>query len=247
MHIRATIAAIEPDEQGRIRAVIDSDGERLETDLLVRAIGVEPAIGWLEGSEVATGRGVVVDERLANAAPDVYAAGDCAEVRRPGEERGVIDKLWYTARPMGWVAGENMAGGNAIYEELPQFQTAMFMDLDFASCGEMPDERNGLQEHNLTAPNAYDSVMLVHDGERVRGCSFLGRALTKEDIEHLVEERMPLADAITACARVLDGQMYDRAPLSRIAERERLSRRPGLWPFGDQRVQRGLWKLTGGF
>ncbi|MGM0493305.1 MAG: NAD(P)/FAD-dependent oxidoreductase [Armatimonadota bacterium] len=250
MHLRRTIEGFEKDESGRVSAAIDSEGDRIPCDIAVRAIGVEPAIGWLENSAVEIDRGVIVNQRMENAAEDVWAAGDCVEVHYPDQAPEIV-KLWYTARPMGWVAGENMASadgpGDAIYEEEQQYQTAMFTDLDFASYGEMPTEDNDLEPHNITAANEYDSVMLVHDGHIVVGCSVLGRALTMEDTEHIVDSQMPLADAIEACESVLTGGMYDRAPKNRIAKRDPLSRRPPLWPFGSERAQKGLWKLTGGF
>jgi NAD(P)H-nitrite reductase large subunit len=230
-----------------VAAVIDSAGDRYEADMVVRAIGVEPNIDFLAGADVPTRAGVLVDEHLKSGAPDVWAAGDCAEIQFPGQERTVIHKLWYTAQPQGWVAGENMAGGEATYQLTFQYQSAMFMDLDFCSYGEMPTSHNDLREENLTAANGLDAIRLVHDGTLVVGASFLGRALTKEDIEHMATSGMALDEARAAVDRVFSDRYGDRAPRSRIAEPRRLSRRPYFWPFSLQSVRRGWTALTGGF
>ncbi len=247
LHVRKTINSIEKDASGRIAAIVDDTGDRLECDMLVRSIGVEPAIGFLRDSGVATDTGVLADDRMKNPAEDVWTAGDCAEVRFPGEERTRIIKLWYVAQPQGWVAGENMTGGNVRYELPVQYQAAMFMDLDFCSYGEMPSDHNDLEEHSITAPNGVDSVMLVHDGTRLMGASLLGTALTKEDIEHLVTSQIPLAEAVATVTGIFGGTLYDRAPRSRITEHRPASRRPDYWPFGRRKTRRGWFELTGGF
>ncbi|WP_072373561.1 FAD-dependent oxidoreductase [Thermophilibacter mediterraneus] len=67
--------------EGRIRSVETSAGS-FPADVVVLAIGIRPATRWLEGSGVETVKGcVLVNEYGATNLPDVYAAGDCAEVR----------------------------------------------------------------------------------------------------------------------------------------------------------------------
>ena len=66
---------------GRAEAVETGAGS-LPADLVVLSIGIRPNTAWLEGSGVETLKGcVLVDEFGATNLPDVYAAGDCAEVR----------------------------------------------------------------------------------------------------------------------------------------------------------------------
>ena len=67
--------------EGRVRSVETSAGS-FPADVVVLAIGIRPATRWLEGSGVETVKGcVLVNEYGATNLPDVYAAGDCAEVR----------------------------------------------------------------------------------------------------------------------------------------------------------------------
>ncbi len=62
------------------RELILEDGEVLKADLFIAATGIRPNVEFLDGSGLQVGRGVKVDQYLM-AAPDVYAAGDVAEVR----------------------------------------------------------------------------------------------------------------------------------------------------------------------
>ena len=66
----------------RLEAVHLDDGTVLHADLLIVALGAEPATDWLEGSPVHIDGGVLVD-RHAAAAPGVVAAGDIARWPHP--------------------------------------------------------------------------------------------------------------------------------------------------------------------
>jgi NADPH-dependent 2,4-dienoyl-CoA reductase/sulfur reductase-like enzyme len=247
MHMDRSVARFEKDSDGRVCALIDDAGERYDVDIVVRAIGTDPNIEFLEGSDVETGEGVIVDSQMRNRAEDVWGAGDCAEVHFPDHGPAVIQKLWYTAQPQGWVAGDNMAGGSMVYEKLPDYQSAMFVDLDFCSHGQMPGRDDDLGQTSVVAGNEIDALWLIHDGVRVVGASMLGRALTKEDIEHMVEQQMSPDEAVATAEQVFSSRYGDRAPRSRVAEHRQLSTRPHLWPFGRKPTKRGWFELTGGF
>ena len=45
--------------------------------------GVRPNIDFLKNSELEINRGILVDQYLATNLPNVYAIGDCAELRAP--------------------------------------------------------------------------------------------------------------------------------------------------------------------
>lgn len=59
-----------------------TDSGVLPADLVILAIGVRPATGFLEGAGLEMFKGtILVDEELRTNLPDVYAAGDCAMVK----------------------------------------------------------------------------------------------------------------------------------------------------------------------
>src|SRR5690606_32012737 len=57
-----------------------SDGQCLECDLVVSAVGLRPRTELAEAAGLEVGRGIVVDRFLRTSAEHVYALGDCAEV-----------------------------------------------------------------------------------------------------------------------------------------------------------------------
>jgi NADPH-dependent 2,4-dienoyl-CoA reductase/sulfur reductase-like enzyme len=56
-----------------------------------------------------------VDEFLQTNQPDVFAAGDVAQVYDPLSGRSILDSLWNPARNQGYTAGLNMAGDKKEY------------------------------------------------------------------------------------------------------------------------------------
>ncbi|MBE0485868.1 FAD-dependent oxidoreductase [Marinobacter sp.] len=57
-----------------------ANGEILEADLVVSAVGLRPRTELAKASGIAVGKGIVVNRALETSAADVYALGDCAEV-----------------------------------------------------------------------------------------------------------------------------------------------------------------------
>jgi NAD(P)H-nitrite reductase large subunit len=95
------------DGKGSITAVKLEGGDSVPCDMVVMAVGVRPAIGFLEGSGVKTGRGVVVDDYLATNVPGIYTAGDAAG----------LSGIWPNAQKQGEYAGYNMTGTRWPYED----------------------------------------------------------------------------------------------------------------------------------
>jgi NADPH-dependent 2,4-dienoyl-CoA reductase/sulfur reductase-like enzyme len=62
----------------RVTGVELADGRRLPADVVVIGIGAVPEIGWLAGSGIALGDGIICDSGGASSIPSVVAVGDCA-------------------------------------------------------------------------------------------------------------------------------------------------------------------------
>jgi NADPH-dependent 2,4-dienoyl-CoA reductase/sulfur reductase-like enzyme len=85
-------------------------GERVRCLAVVVATERVPSVGFLAGSGVRTGAGIVVDDCLRTCVPNIYAAGDCAELFDEVAKATRINFGWRSAIKQGRLAGENMAG-----------------------------------------------------------------------------------------------------------------------------------------
>ena len=108
------IAAVR-EAEGGIEIESTEKGERVRCLAVVVATERLPAIGFLSGSGVKTGAGIIVDDYLRTSVPNVYAAGDCAELFDKETRSARINFGWRSAIKQGRLAGENMAGSGKRY------------------------------------------------------------------------------------------------------------------------------------
>ncbi|MBI5823830.1 MAG: NAD(P)/FAD-dependent oxidoreductase [Chloroflexi bacterium] len=102
-------------KSGKVGAVRLLDGRTIKCDILAYAIGIKPRADLARDAELALDRGILVNEFLQTNDPDIYAAGDVAQVYDPISGRSVLDSLWHPAREQGYAAGLNMAGRRKSY------------------------------------------------------------------------------------------------------------------------------------
>lgn len=95
---------------GRAEAVVTRSEEVHEADLVVVALGVRPATDWLEGSGLAIGDGVKVDQFGRTSLPGIFAAGDVAAVWSPSLEQHVRGERFSFASEHGFAVGQNVLG-----------------------------------------------------------------------------------------------------------------------------------------
>lgn len=116
-------------------AVETGSGKTLSADAVVAGIGIEPEVGLAKALGLKVDNGIVVDETLRAAPPDIYAAGDVANFHSPA--LGVRRRVEHedNANTMGALAGRNMAGASEKYEYLPYFYSDLF-DLGYEAVGE---------------------------------------------------------------------------------------------------------------
>jgi len=77
-HFGRTATSVERTATG-CQVVLDN-GEILEADVVLSAIGLKPRTGLAQAAGIPVGRGIRTDRLLQTGAPNVYAMGDCAEV-----------------------------------------------------------------------------------------------------------------------------------------------------------------------
>lgn len=99
----------------RVERVALGNGETLDADLVIMAVGVAPNSGLARdaGLAVSPRGGITVNERLETSDQDIFAGGDCVEL--PGLVAGqpLYLPLGSLANRQGRVIGDNLAGGDS--------------------------------------------------------------------------------------------------------------------------------------
>jgi 3-phenylpropionate/trans-cinnamate dioxygenase ferredoxin reductase component len=101
-------------------------GGWLAADEIVTAVGVRPAVGWLEGSGIRLEAGVAADEGMRASVPGVFAAGDCASFVSRRYGRRLRFEHWDVALHGPEVAAANVLGGDEVYDPVPYFWSEQF-------------------------------------------------------------------------------------------------------------------------
>ena len=68
------------DKSGERLQVTLANGETIEADIVLSAVGLKPKLDLARAAGLTLNRGIVVDRQLETSAKDVFAIGDCAEV-----------------------------------------------------------------------------------------------------------------------------------------------------------------------
>ena len=110
----------------KVESVELTSGEKIDVDLVMIGVGVRPEISWLEGSGVATGRGVKVDGYCRTNVNNIFAAGDVAELEHPLLEGWQVLESVQNAVSQGKLVATNLLGGNQSYQETPWFWSEQY-------------------------------------------------------------------------------------------------------------------------
>jgi NADPH-dependent 2,4-dienoyl-CoA reductase/sulfur reductase-like enzyme len=188
LRLSTRLAEIVDDGRGRVGAVVTDGGERIECQLVGLTAGVSPNLSVLQGSGVPTGRGVLVDGSLRTGVPDVFAVGDCAEIRTEGGANR-IEQLWYTGRMQGEVLGRVLAGEPAVYDRGVWFNSAKFLDLEYQTYGLVKRDVPGEKNLYWQADEGLHALRVVYTDESVIGFNALGIRYRHQTCERWIRER----------------------------------------------------------
>jgi len=174
LRLKTELFAIEDDGSGRAGAVVTKGGERIACQLVGLTAGVSPNVDLVKGSPIKVGRGVLVDRSLRTSVPDVFAAGDCAEIVAPAGGRNTINQVWYTGKMQGEVAADAIMDEPGEYQPGVWFNSAKFLDLEYQTYGKVGYRLPGEESLFWRHPSKRRSIRIVHQGGHAVGFNLLG-------------------------------------------------------------------------
>jgi phenylglyoxylate dehydrogenase epsilon subunit len=169
MMMGRTPAAVE--RRGDGCAVTLDNGETITADLLMVGTGVTPAMAYLAGSGVETGRGILVDDRMRTSVADVWAAGDVAEARSFWGGTAV-NGILPGAVEHGRIAGADMAD-DAVVRDFPgamSLNTYHYFEHHSVSVGlggQLPDDADFDIDEQVDAARGKYRRIVMREGRLV--------------------------------------------------------------------------------
>ena len=126
----------EVDDDGHVEAAVDPNGERYPCDWAGVAIGLDFNVELLQGTEIETDDGVLVDEYMQTSDEDIYAAGDVTRYHDTITGEREQNGSWGSAKEQGSIAAANMVadGGAEAFRWVSTYSITHF-DFPFLSFG----------------------------------------------------------------------------------------------------------------
>jgi nitrite reductase (NADH) large subunit len=159
------------------------DGRRFPAETVVISAGVRPDTTLARTAGLRVERGIVVDDRLATSAPDIFAAGDAAE------HRSVVYGTWDPARFQGQIAAWNALGRAADFGGLPPSNTLKVMGVRLFSIGRVQGGE-GFRVIESSESGAYFGFFF--EGPILAGAILLGDTTAGAGARKAVESRTDL-------------------------------------------------------
>ncbi|WP_117234027.1 FAD-dependent oxidoreductase [Vibrio maerlii] len=131
-----------------------SDGEFLETELLIMAIGVRPETSLAQDSGLKVGElgGIWTTDTMQTSDPAIYAVGDAVEEKDFVTGKQTLVPLAGPANRQGRMAADNMLGRNESYQGTQGTAICKIFDLAVASTGKNEKQ---LQREGIACEKVY--------------------------------------------------------------------------------------------
>ncbi len=207
-------------KRGKVDGVRLTTGEIFKCNLVGVAIGVRPQLELIKNSPIHVDRAILVNEYLESNVPDVFAAGDCAQIYDRLTQEYHLDVLWPNAVAEGQVAGLNMVGQRQPYSKGSSFNACLLFGLHVTIMGQINPRTEsdgdtqievvqhlsrGSSEVWFTYPRHYHSawskegpntIRLVLDGDFLVGALVIGNQSLVDILRYLIEHQINIHDLI---------------------------------------------------
>ncbi|MDC7226256.1 MAG: FAD-dependent oxidoreductase [Spirochaetales bacterium] len=137
LHLGSMVKSFEACDEPRKTAVVTGDGFRIEADIIMLAIGVQPqtALAKDAGLELNQRGGIIVDSKMTTSDPDIFAVGDAVEVNNYMTDIPTMIPLAGPANKQGRMAAANVLGGNEEYKGTMGTSIVKIFDITAGSTG----------------------------------------------------------------------------------------------------------------
>ena len=182
--------------KGRVERVVTKGGRRIDCDLAVVGVGVEPVVDFATGSGLRISNGIVVDEYCETNVPGIYAAGDVANHYHPLFRTRMRVEHWQNAMQQGAAAARTMLGKRQSYDPVHWFWSDQYdVNLQYAGFRQSSDGlvvRGSLETRDFIAfylnQGRVDAVVALNRGKDVRRVMPLIKARVAVDPGQLGDE-----------------------------------------------------------
>ena len=137
VHLGSMVKGFEACENPKRTAVVMADGYRIEADVIMLSIGVQPQteLAKTAGLELNKRGGIIVDKTLRTSDPDIFAVGDAIEIKNLMTGEPTMIPLAGPANKQGRMVAANVLGGTEEYKGTMGTSIVKIFDITAGSTG----------------------------------------------------------------------------------------------------------------
>ena len=230
LRLGLNLESIQDDGNGTVSGVtIKETGEQLSCGFVGLTAGVSPNVAFLKETSLEIDRGILVDEQLRTNIPNVFAVGDCAQLRESKPGRRPVEAIWYTGRMMGEVAAYNVCGYSKNYDPGIWFNSAKFFDIEYQVYGTvLPNPPENHKSLFWQDANGHASIRIVYDNrnDSVIGFNLLGIRFRHEVCEKWLADQTHIESVLeNICLADFNPEFYKSYEEALLKQYEHISGR----------------------
>ncbi len=146
--------------------------KQLPCDLVVVAVGVRPNLDIIEGTQIKTNVGILVNEYMQTNVAHIFAAGDVAEALDRATNKLKINAIWPNAIYQGRIAAQNMLGQQVSYQGSDAINLINIFETPVLSIGQISNEIGECDVIRIHRNKVFRKLMIC-DG-RIQGYQAIG-------------------------------------------------------------------------
>jgi NAD(P)H-nitrite reductase large subunit len=143
----------------RVSYVRLENGDKIDCQLVIIAVGVSPNIDLVSETPIKTNRGIIVDNRMQTNVEGILAAGDVCEAPNFLTKEHSITPIWPNAYTQGRIAGLNMAGSKTDFKGSLAMNSLDVLGLPIITLGISNPLEPGYQIFKRAKNNSYRKIV----------------------------------------------------------------------------------------
>jgi NAD(P)H-nitrite reductase large subunit len=174
-------------ENNRVKSVLLKSQKEILTDIVIITIGMKPNIDFLKDSGIKVDKGIIVNEYLKTNIPNIYAAGDVAQIQDPLFNSPILHPTWGYAKKQGKIAAKNMVGNKKKYDGAISIQSIKLNDFRAIAVGMTHSKKNFDEISWVSFKKGMCRKFVLRDNKLI-GVLLLEKKLNKKQIKPILEK-----------------------------------------------------------
>jgi len=201
--------------EGKLKGV-NIDGEFIETDIALMALGVSPNNTLARDAKLELGKfgGLRIDRKARTSNQFIYAAGDNVELLNKITGKYDYIPLATYAHTYGHVAGANAAGDNLFVEPVVRNAAVKIFDNVYANAGITETEAKNYQINYSAVTSVMHNIIKVMPGSK----KIFGKLIYEKEAKKILGASFYGADQAAAMADLISAMIYQNAKAEDLAK-----------------------------